>query len=71
MILEQTKTFTKISVMKDCTVTICNKSKGTFLFPGNAQLQIEDEDGFDQYIDLSDEQIDEIILALQRAKIKV
>ncbi len=71
MILEQTKTFTKISVMKGCIVTICNKSKGTFLFPGNAQLQIEDEDGFDQYVDLSDEQIDEIILALQKAKTNV
>lgn len=38
------------------------------MFLGHPQLVVEDEDGFDQYVDLSNEQIDEIIEALQNAK---
>ncbi|NDV81348.1 hypothetical protein [Bacteroides sp. 51] len=68
MIKNKTKHFTEVSVSGGCLVRICNRTKGNLVFSGNPQLQIEDEDGFEQYVNLSNEQIDEIIEALQLAK---
>lgn len=71
MIQAKTKYCTDINV-GDAMVKVCNRSKGSFLFPGSPQLQILDEDNYiDAYVNLSDQEIDEIIEALQKAKIMV
>lgn len=67
MIRQKTKYYTDISVRGN-VVRICNRSKGSFLFPGNPQLQIRNADCTDACVNLSDNEIDEIITALQEAK---
>lgn len=68
MIKKKTKNFTEVSVCCGCLVRVVNRTKGSLMFPGNPQLQIADEDDFEQYVNLTNEQIDEIIAALQEAK---
>lgn len=68
MIREKTKYYTDIQVFGRNTIRICNRTKGTSLFPGTPQIQITDEDGFQTSTNLSNKQIDEVIEALQAAK---
>ena len=68
MIKEKTKYYTDIQVLGGNTLRICNRNKGSFLFSGTPQIQIIDEDDFQMHTNLSDEQINEIIEALQAAK---
>lgn len=68
MIREKTKYYTDIQVLDGNTIRICNRTKGLFLFSGNPQIQIIDEDGFQMCTNLLDVHIDELIEVLQSAK---
>ena len=68
MIKGKTKYYTDIQVLGGNTIRICNRNKGSFLFSGNPQIHLIDEDGYGMCTNLLDEHIDELIEVLQSAK---
>ena len=68
MILKKLENRTEIET-SGMLIRVCNKRKETSVFSkGLPQLQVEDEDGFGGYVNLTDEAIDALCEALQRAK---
>ena len=68
MIKGKTKYYTDIQILGGNTIRICNRDKGSFLFSGNPQIHLIDEDGYSMCTNLLDEHIDELIEVLQSAK---
>jgi hypothetical protein len=69
MQIKKRRDMTRITVSdENKVITVCYKTKGN-ITGDDPQLYIEDEDGFEPgYINLKDEEIDELIKALERSK---